>query len=84
MAFTKFINLNDGTEATKISEPLAPIEANFGDENGRVHLKETSYYFNGTKKMQFTSTKTLAGAFTLGLAFSPSSNFSLGKILGLD
>jgi hypothetical protein len=84
MAFTRFINLNDGTEVTKISELLAPVESNFGDDGESLHLKNTVYYFDETKKLQFTSTKTFSGAFTIGLAFAPSRNFRLGKLLGLE
>ena len=84
MSFTKFINLGDFSEITKITENLAPVEANFLDENGRLHLYNTSYYFDGTKRMQFPVTKTLGTVFTVGLAFAPSSQESLGKLLGLN
>lgn len=81
MSLDKFIDYRSGLQITKISEPLAPTEANFLDDNGRLHLKSTSYYFNGTKRMQFSSNKVLSGQFTFGIAFAPSTNFSLGKFL---
>lgn len=81
MSLDKFIDYRSGLQITKISEQLAPTEANFLDNNGRLHLKSTSYYFDGTKRMQFSSDKILSGAFTFGIAFAPSTNFSLGNML---
>lgn len=81
MSLDKFTDYRSGLQITKISELLAPTEANFLDDNGRLHLKSTSYYFNGSKRMQFSSNKILSGIFTFGIAFAPSTNFSLGKFL---
>ena len=81
MSLDKFIDYRSGLQITKISELLAPTEANFLDDNGRLHLKSTSYYFNGSKRMQFSSNKILSGAFTFGIAFAPTIQFSLGNIL---
>jgi hypothetical protein len=81
MAINKFIDYKSGLQITKISEPLAPIEANYLDDNGRLKLKDTSYYFDGTKRMQFSANRVLSGEFTFGIAFAPTTQFSLGKFI---
>jgi hypothetical protein len=81
MAIDKFINFADGRTISKISDPRAPVEANFLDDNGRLRLKSRSYYFSGDKRMQFDALQTITGAFTFGIAFAPTTQFSLGKIL---
>lgn len=81
MAIDKFIDYKSGLQINKISEQLAPTEAAYLDDNGKLRLKGKSYYFDGTKRMQFSSNTVLSGEFTFGIAFAPSTNFSLGKFV---
>lgn len=90
----KFSTLSGGAQIIEINSGLAPALTPSFNNNGELKLRHESYYFDGTKKMQFAKWNTagytqiistvLSGPFTIGLAFAPTDDYSLGTLLGLE
>jgi len=90
----KFSTLKGEIQITEINSGLAPTPTPPFNNDGELKLKNNSYYFDGTKKMQFSKwnpagytqniSTVLSGPFTIGLAFAPDDAYSLGMILGLE
>jgi hypothetical protein len=90
----KFSTLRGEIQITEINSGLAPTPTPPFNNDGELKLKNNSYYFDGTKKMQFSKwnpagytqniSTVLSGPFTIGLAFAPDDAYSLGMMLGLE
>jgi hypothetical protein len=81
------------TRIAEISTLLAPTLTPSFNNDGELRLANNSYYFDGTKKMKFQpliggvyldQDRVLGGAFTIGIAFAPTDDMTLGLLLGLE
>jgi len=89
----KFANISQSLIISEISSGLAPVETPAFNNDGELRMNNKTYYFDGSKKMKFQSlfggvfldqTKVLSGVFTIGIAFAPTDDLSLGMLMGLE